>query len=92
MSTKFSGEFGGLPALPGVRVAFYSSLNSVTCPLCNNSHVALLSGDIVFAAKMACGDLDSNEQKLAAFVCSRSHLFFLLEKDIVPSKQTDHAA
>ncbi|MGH9566472.1 MAG: hypothetical protein ACRD4I_10835 [Candidatus Angelobacter sp.] len=87
-----SSEFGGLPALPGIRFAFYPSLRRVICPLCKNPDVALLAGDVAFTAKMDGSELNNREQKLAAFVCSQSHMFFLLEKDIVSFQGPEQAA
>lgn len=81
MSTDNS-EFSGLTALPGVRVVSDSSVRSVVCPFCASTNVARLGGKITFSAKISDADLfDGEAQPLSAFVCTKSHVFFLREKD-----------
>lgn len=76
-------EYSGLRAIPGVRFISYPSSRALICPLCASPKVAQLTGKISFEAKLSGHDLfDGEPQPLAAFLCSRSHVFFLREGEV----------
>ena len=61
-----------------------STIPDVTCPLCANSTVALLLTKVNFSATLEGENFVEETQPLAAFICPKSHIFFLRERDIVP--------
>ena len=79
-----SPKYGGLIGLPGTRFLPSASMGTLICPLCGDESVIHLTGDVIFSAKMKMSHDDLSEGKLAAFVCPRSHIFFLMERDNIP--------
>jgi len=76
-------QYAGLLKVDGTRFVSSSSLQPVTCPLCLSDEAALLTGKVRFAATMN-NEVVTDDEPLAAFVCPRSHVFFLRERDYVP--------
>lgn len=83
MTSNKAPEYSGLMGIPGVRSTSYPSSQAIACPFCANADVVHLTGKITFGAKISGNDLfDGEPQPLAAFICPRSHVFFLRESDI----------
>ncbi len=64
----------------------------VTCPLCANSTVALLLTKVNFSATLDGENFVDEAQPLAAFICPKSHIFFLRHRDIAPEASRQFAA
>src|SRR3954471_21569939 len=77
-----SPMYAGLLKVDGTRFVSCSSLQPVTCPLCSSNDAALLTGNVRFAATMN-NEVVTDDEPLGAFVCPRSHVFFLRERDYV---------
>ena len=74
----------GLTTLPGMASVTCHTSPDVTCPYCANADLVFLMGKVSFSATISDDDLfDGVLQPLVAVVCSKSHLFFLREKDIL---------
>jgi hypothetical protein len=76
--------YRGLTTLPGTVAVTCHTSPDVTCPYCANADLVFLMGKVSFSATISDDDLfDGVPQPLVAVVCSKSHLFFLREKDIL---------
>jgi len=85
MNGQSSTEYSGFTSVPGIASATCPSLPDLSCPFCAGTDLALLMGKISFSAAISGDDLfDDAPQLLVAVVCSRSHVFFLREKDALP--------
>jgi hypothetical protein len=71
-----------IESLGGVRAVPCQSLPDLFCPFCASRDICFLMGEISFAATISGDDLCDGAQPLAAAICSRSHVFFLCEKDV----------
>jgi hypothetical protein len=69
-----------------------STIPDVTCPLCANSTVALLLTKVNFSATLEGENFVEKTQPLAAFICPKSHIFFLRERDIATEGSRQFAA
>lgn len=53
------------------------------CPFCGKADLAIFMGKVDFSAKIGSDDLlDDANVSLAAIICGKSHLFFVLEADL----------
>ena len=87
MKMSNSNAYSGLPKIPGISFGSTVLLHDIVCPFCSSPDAALLAGAITFTATMSGDDLfEGKPQTLAAFLCPRSHVFFVCERDIVPAK------
>ncbi len=75
-----------------MRLTSNSTIPDVTCPLCANSTVAFLLTKVNFSATLDGENFVDETQALAAFICPRSHIFFLRERDVVPKALRQSAA
>ncbi len=69
-----------------------STIPDVTCPLCANSTVALLLTKVNFSATLDGENFVEETQPLAAFICPKSHIFFLRERDVATGGSRQFAA
>jgi hypothetical protein len=84
MHAQSSPEYLGLTTVPGIASVSCPLLRDVACPFCANTDVAFLIGKVSFSAIISGDDLlGGAPQPLAAVICSKSHIFFLLEQDTV---------
>jgi len=74
--------YSGLASLPGTVTVICRALSDVTCPYCANADLIFLMGKVSFSATI-CGDDLFNDLALVAVICSKSHRFFLREKDVI---------
>jgi hypothetical protein len=86
MSTH-TPPYAGLLSVEGIKFETCALSQQVFCPYCMSPDAALLSGEIHFAAKMK-EDVVTDRQPLAAFICPNSHIFLLLERDVVSRSKT----
>jgi hypothetical protein len=84
MSTN-TPPYAGLLSVEGIKFETCALDRPIFCPYCTHPDAALLSGKIHFAAMMS-GDVVTDREPLAAFVCPNAHVFLLLAKDIAPVK------
>jgi hypothetical protein len=82
MATVNRSDYAGLPFVDGIKLGNCSLSYPVSCPFCSNPDAALVAGRISFAATMG-GEVITDKEPLAAFVCPNSHLFLLREQDVV---------
>jgi hypothetical protein len=71
-----------LESLEGFRAIPFPSLPNLFCPFCASREICFLMGEASFSATISGDDLCDGAQPLAAAICSRSHVFFLREKDV----------
>jgi hypothetical protein len=71
-----------LESLQGIRAIPYPSLPDLFCPFCASRDICFLMGEVSFSATISGDNLCDGAQPLAAAICSRSHVFFLREKDV----------
>jgi hypothetical protein len=74
--------YAGLFSVQGIKYETCTLSREVFCPYCMNPDAALLSGRISFAAIMS-GDIVSDPEPFAAFVCPNSHIFLLRQRDVI---------
>ena len=75
--------YAGLEAVAGIRAVASTSLPDLICPFCASTDLAFIIGKVTFSALISGDDLfDGKLQPLVTVVCSRSHFFFLREKDL----------
>jgi hypothetical protein len=86
MSTH-TPPYAGLPCVEGIKFETGALSQQVFCPYCMSPDAALLGGKIRFTAKMS-EDVVADRQPLAAFICPNSHIFLLLERDVVSGTET----
>jgi hypothetical protein len=84
MGTSNHTDYAGLLQVEGIRLRTCALSRHVVCPFCRCDEVALLSGRVIFEAKMS-GEIVSEEQSFAAFICTNSHLFLVREQDVLPA-------
>jgi hypothetical protein len=62
------------------------------CPFCAKTDASLFMGKVNLSAIMGGDDLfDSENVALAALICSKSHVFFVLETDMIAMLTTSVA-
>jgi hypothetical protein len=82
MSTSRHTDYAGLLGLTGVVSHACSFSCEVFCLFCKSSKVSLLAGKVNFELKMS-GEVISEQQSFAAFLCPDSYVFFVREQDIL---------
>jgi hypothetical protein len=75
-------RYAGLLSVGGIQLGDCALTRPILCPFCANPDAALLSGRISFAAKMS-GEIMSDSEPLAAFICPNSHVFLVRERDVL---------
>jgi hypothetical protein len=79
-NAKFS-KFGQVIA--SFQAVSNPSLAEFACPFCGTIEVVLLMGKVMFSATIAHEDLLAPARvTLAALICGKSHMFFVLENDL----------
>lgn len=58
-------------------------VSEFACPFCGTTDLAVLMGKVDFSAKMSGDDLIGEANvSLAALICAKTHLFFVLESEV----------
>ena len=83
MATLPNKQYAGLPFIDGISLESCSYSRPVVCPFCSSPDAALMAGKVSFAAMMG-GDILTDKEPLAAFVCPNAHVFLVRERDIAP--------
>jgi hypothetical protein len=59
------------------------SLFEFACPFCGKTEVSMIMGQVVFSAIVSNEELcDPVKVTLAALTCAKSHVFFVLDRDL----------
>jgi hypothetical protein len=65
------------------RPASATTVGEFGCPFCGKNDPAVFMGKVDFSARMGSDDLlEQASVSLAALICEKSHMFFVLEADV----------